>query len=178
MRTFMKILFMMAAILLLSNPVAMAATTPVNATCAVSVTVDGALEWAGNFTAAALATMTTQAAAPESSETATLYTNGNVILTAVNTTAAQLSCATDELVTEYKLATDGNGTAATGNATDVTTWTDYTTFLTGGGLALTHVADDGNVLVTLEVKAEHPAAEMADAGSYTATATIIATWNP
>ncbi len=180
MRRFTKILFMMMVILLLSSSAAIAATTPVDATWAVSVVVSGALEWDDDFGdggTTSLTAMSTQAAAPEGSETAILYTNGAVTLTADNDTDSQLSCATDQLVTKYKLATDGNAVAASGNATDVTTWTDYTTFLTGGGLVLTHVADDGNILVTLEVQATHPAAEMADAGTYTCTQTITATWN-
>jgi len=45
---------------------------------------------------------------------------------------AQLSSATDALVTEYQLTDDGDGTSSTGMVTDVTTWTDYTTFLTLG----------------------------------------------
>ena len=160
----------------------LAATDPDAATCAITVTVDGLLEWEGNFTAIAAADMsahiTNQNSVVTGSSTQTLFTNGDVILTADNDADSELDTDsdTDQLVTEYSLSYDGNGSAATGGS--AVAYTEYDTFLTGGGSACTHVSTDGAVEVTLGVRASNDTHNVADAGDYTATQTITATWNP
>jgi len=146
------------------------------ATCGITVTVDAIVEWdAAAFTAIGLANITAQGDQPTGTSSLVLYTNGDVDLTADNDTDAQLSSATDALVTEYQLTDDGDGTSGTGMVTDVTTWTDYTTFLSPA-VTVTHVSTDGAVNITLGVRASNPAGEVADTGAYSATQTLTATW--
>jgi hypothetical protein len=168
-------------ILCLGGPLS-AATDPDPATCAITVTVDGLLEWEDNFPAITAADMsahiTNQNSVVTGSSTQTLFTNGDVILTADNTAASELDTDsdTDQLVTEYRLEYNGNGVAATGGST--VDYTEYDDFLTGGGSACTHVSTDGAVEVTLKVRASNDTHNVADAGDYTATQTITATWDP
>jgi hypothetical protein len=135
------------------------------------------MEWAGNFSTIALAAITAQSSTPTGSQTATLYTNGNVTITADTSTAAQLKLGTDPnqtLVTSYMLTDGGDGAATTGG-TDQVAYTDYTTFLSSG-YAITHVAGDGNDVITLNARAANYTGEVADAGAYSATQTLTATW--
>jgi hypothetical protein len=171
------IILTVAAILSLTVIVALAVPLPDDATAAVTVTVATIGEWVGNFSTIALADITAQNSAPTGSQTATLYTNGDLDITADNTTAAQLvktGDPTQTLTTSYMLTDDGDGIAATGG-TDETEYTEYDTFLSGG-YAITHVPGDGVVEITLNAKAENPSGEVADAGDYTATQTLTATW--
>jgi hypothetical protein len=158
--------------------VALAAPPPSNATAAVTVTVDVIGEWAGNFSTIALSTITAQGSTPTGSQTATLYTNGNVSITANNSgTTAQLKKITDPnqtLVTSYMLTDDGDGTTTTGG-TNQTIYTGYATFLSSA-YAITHVAGDGEDVITLHAKAANYTGEVADAGAYSATQTLTATW--
>lgn len=143
------------------------------------------MEWAGNFTDIAIAEhITEQDDQVEGTGTATLYTNGDVTLSADNTTDpnnAQLTDGTDFLVTEYKLSTDGDGTNNTGAtaaaiaASGSDAWTNYTAFLSTA-LAVTHVSQDGAAVATLSVRASNDTGNVADSGSYTATQTITASW--
>jgi hypothetical protein len=174
--------FVLMTILCLGGPL-FADTTADPATCAITVTVDGLLEWEGNFTAIAAADMsahiTNQNSVVTGSSTQTLFTNGNVILTADNTVASELDTGsdTDQLVTEYSLAYDGDGAAATGGS--AVAYTLYDNFLKAGAHShCTHVSTDGAVEVTLGVRASNDTHNVADAGDYTATQTLTATWNP
>jgi len=177
--------------------------SPDTADCAITITVDTIIEWEGadeadHFPNISLdsqsdeAPITKRADAPEGSSDYTLWTNCNVVLTADTSTTAQLTdtdgAATDVLITKYKISTDGDGDATAGitktGATDsdisssgASTWTLYSSFLSPTGLAITHAAGDGGVEVTLEVQATNEADEVADAGAYTATQTITATWD-
>jgi len=161
-----------------------------DATCDISVTVNEIMEWEpGNFPAIDLHThadgpITTRTGAPEDTADFTLWTNGDVALSADDT--AQLTDGTDVLITKYKISTDGDGSGTTGADGDAVTashsdsWEDHDDFLDGSyaALAITHVATDGGVEITLEVQATNEADEVADAGDYTATQTITATWVP
>lgn len=175
MRTLTKVVMLAASVLLLSVDVAWTADPGDDlATCDISVTVSTMMEWAGNFANISLAAIASQADAPEGSQTQTLYANCNFEITADNSATAQLSSVTDSLVTRYKLLYDGDGTTATGG-TDIGTWTDYSTFLSGAS-AVTHVDGDGAVDITLSAQASNPAGDVADAGSYSATQTLTASW--
>jgi len=145
-----------------------------DATCSVSATVDDIMEWSGNFAAIDLGTMTARDDILTGSETTTLYTNGNVDITADNTTTAELSEAGgDTLYTEYQLSYDGDGVSATGGS--AVSYTVYSSFLSSASVA-THYDEDGAVVVTLGVRATNPAGTLADAGSYSATQTLTASW--
>ncbi|MFO8008726.1 MAG: hypothetical protein R6V05_13425 [Candidatus Brocadiia bacterium] len=144
------------------------------ATCSVSATVDSIMEWAGNFAAIDLGTMTAQSDVLTGSATQTLYTNGNVDVTADNTATAELSEAGgDTLYTEYGLQYDGDGVAATGGS-DVA-YVVYSSFLSTAS-TITHVDGDGAVDITLQARASNAAGTQADAGSYSATQTLTASW--
>ncbi len=145
------------------------------ATALVTVTVDEIIEWAAaSFDTIAIANITNQGDTPSASESLVLYTNCDLDITADNTATAQLTKTTDTLVTEYKLEYDGDGGTATGGAT--VNWTEYDTFLSGAGSAVTHVTLDGAVNVTLSARASNAAGTLADAGDYTATQTLTATF--
>ncbi len=145
------------------------------ATCAVTATVDTIMEWSGNFsTGIALGTMSAQGDTLTGSDTNVLYTNGNVDITAINTTAAELSeSGGDTLYTEYQLSYDGNGTTATGGS--AVSYAVYSSFLSSASV-VTHYDEDGAVTVTLGARATNASGTLADQGSYTATATLTATW--
>ena len=133
------------------------------------------MEWGGNFTDINLGNITAQDSVVESSGTCTLYTDGNVDISADNTTTAELSEAGgDTLVTNYKLTDDGNGTTSTGG-TDQTEYTEYNSFLSAT-YVVTHVAGDGAVIMTLHCKASNDSGNVANAGSYSATQTLTASW--
>ncbi len=170
-----RIVFTAALILLLNVNVVLAPDPGDQpATCSISVTVNTMMEWAGNFSDISLTAIADQADAPEGSQTQTLYANCDLEISADNTSAARLSSATDTLTTKYKLAYDGDGLTTTGG-TGVTSWTDYNTFLSTPS-AVTHVDTDGAVQITLYVQATSPAGEVPDAGAYTATQTLTASW--
>jgi len=177
----MKVLtvVLLMVVLSLGANLAMADPVPdhVHATALVTVTVDEIIEWAAaNFTEIHLLTITEQADAPEASQPLVLYTNCHLTITADITTEpnnAQLKKTTDSLVTEYKLEYDGDGDPDTGG-TNVG-WTDWTTFLSGGS-AVAHVSLDGAVEVTLFARARNATGTLADAGDYTATQTLTATF--
>jgi hypothetical protein len=157
--------------------VALAAPSPDDATALVTVTVDLIGEWAKDFNTIALATITAQGSTPTGNGTARLYTNGDVDITADNSTVAQLKLGTDPnqtLVTSYMLTDDGDGATTTGG-TDEVTYTGYATFLSSA-YVITHVAGDGDVEITLNARAANSPGEVADAGDYTATQTLTATW--
>ncbi len=160
---------------------ALAAPPDDTATADISVTVDSIMEWAGNFTAIVLANMTSQAATPSDNETQTIYANCNFDISADNTIASELNSATDTLVTRYLLADDGDGSIATGatpgdkTASDISTWTDYDSFLSTP-LVITHVDADGAVQITLSVQASNLPGNVADSGAYSAQQTLTASW--
>ncbi len=148
------------------------------ATCSISVTVTQIMEWADNFAAISLTTISAQADAPEDNKTQTIYTNCDFEIGADTSIAAQLSLESpaDTLVTKYKLSYDGDGVTATGGS-DISTWTDYSAFLpVAGESAVTHFNGDGAVQVTLYVQATNPSGEVANAGDYTAIQTLTASW--
>ncbi|MHC4125676.1 MAG: hypothetical protein ACYSRR_04385 [Planctomycetota bacterium] len=148
------------------------------ADCDISVTVNQIIEWEGtDFPAINLTQIDNKTDTPSGSAAYTLWVNCNVSLTANNTASgpAELSSATsDVLKTEYYIDYDGDGAASTGG-TD-TTYAEYDTFISGGS-AVTHVDNDGSVEVTLYARASTAEADEApDAGAYTATQTLTASW--
>jgi hypothetical protein len=99
---------------------------------------------------------------------------GDVELTADNTASARLSGPGGEvLVTEYKLTFDGDGTTATGRAT--VDYAPHDSFLSGG-VVVSHLIADDRVKVTLHARASMPPGDVPDAGDYSATQTLTASW--
>jgi len=172
-----RIVLLIGLVLLIDANIALAVPPNDDATANITVTVADIMEWSGDFATIALPDITTQTSAPTASQTTTLYTNGNVDITADNTTAAQLALGTDPnqtLVTSYMLTDDGDGTNTTGG-TDQASYTLYSSFLSPA-YTITHVAGDGADVITLYAKAENPSGEVADAGSYSAIQTLTAAW--
>ncbi|KKK55686.1 hypothetical protein LCGC14_3072070 [marine sediment metagenome] len=179
-----KLLLLLLAVLCLTPNLAFGAEPDSLATCAISVTVDPIMEWAGNFAGIALVpAITSQSQTPEGSQIQTIYTNCNFTIDSDQTTTAQLSIGApaDTLVTKYKLAEDGDGVSTTGataaeeTASGIATWTDYDSFL-ATVLPITHVDGDGAVDVTLSVQASCAGGEVPNQGNYTATQTLTAVW--
>ena len=182
MKTSAKRVALLMGLVLLLNANLVGTPTDVQATANVTVTVDNIMEWAGDFTDITIAThITAKSSAPVGSGTATLYTNGDVHITADITTAAQLKLGSDPnqiLLTSYKLTDDGDGTNTTGG-TDQGSYTLHGSFLLSSPYAITHVAGDGADIITLWAQAENPSGEVADAGDYSAIQTLTASWgNP
>jgi len=136
------------------------------------------LHWEGfaNFGPIALENIGNRNQVREGSSSLSLTLNGNATISADNTAAAQLTHATsgDTLVTEYKLTFDGDGDPNTGGET--VDWTPYNDFLTTPS-DVTYFTGDEDVEVTLHVRASNAAGTLADAGTYTATQTLTASWD-
>jgi len=133
------------------------------------------MKWDSGFDPIALSNITSQNQVSEGSSSATLLLNGDVEISADNSSAAQLSSGGDTLVTQYKLQFDGNGSTATGG-TD-TNYQTYDEFL-NPAVQVTYVTDpnDNDVVVTLHVRASNYSNDLADAGEYTATQTLTVHW--
>lgn len=129
--------------------------------------------WDSNFGPIALPGIASKNQISEGSSSANLSINGDVEISADNSTAARLSSASDTLVTEYKLTFDGDGSSTTGGTG--TNYETYDSFLTNAA-PVTHLTGDDDVEVTLHVKASNYANGLADAGTYTATQTLIVHW--
>jgi len=182
MKNLAKVLLLAGLWLCLTSNLVLADPANADATCNVSVTVDGIMEWQSDFNDIALTTITAQGDTPEDSDSIRLYTNGNVSITAQNGVAARLDHDTtdDTLVTKYKIAFDaaaGPDTYGTPGAKGATYQT-YDQFLNGTAATVTHSTDDGSIVVTLYVQASNDPFELADAGDYSALQTLTAAWVP
>ncbi len=131
--------------------------------------------WDSNFAPISLLSIDSQDRVREGSATVTLHTTGNAQISADNTASgpAELSCATDTLVTEYKLSFDGNGSSATGGSN--TSYETYDSFLSTQS-SITYVTDDNDVQVTLYVRASNRTDDVADSDTYNATQTLTVSW--
>ena len=131
------------------------------------------MKWYSSFEAINLPAITGKNQTSEGSSTAILSLNDNAEITADISEAAQLSCGADNLVTEYKLVFDGDGSDATGGAG--TNYETYDTFLTTAA-QINYVLYDDEVEVTLHVRAGSYSSDIPDAGTYTATQTLTVHW--
>jgi len=144
------------------------------ASCDINCHVGQIMEWgSSSFGPIDLAHITAMTDEPENAATVTLYTNGDVDISADVTDAAQLSNGSETLVTEYKISDDG-GSGKTGGLS-VTNWTGHTDFLSSSQ-EITHESGDGNVDITLEARARIGASDAPDMGDYSATQTLTAAW--
>ncbi len=138
------------------------------------------MEWSTSFSKISLSNLTATGQSVTGNSSATLITTGDVVITADNTyNAAQLQNTTgssdDTLITKYKLTFDGDGVSDTGGTDDID-YIAWDSFLTPTGKEITHVLNDDEVVITLGVEASTPADEAPDAGNYTATQTLTASW--
>jgi hypothetical protein len=129
--------------------------------------------WESDFESITIPNITTRDAEGEGEGEATLFTSGDVEISADNTTTAQLSLGIATLRTEYKLRFDGNGTTKTGGPQ--VNFTNYDTFLSTPA-TVTHVPGDDDVTVKLIVLAKNYNEQVANAGTYTATQTLTVHW--
>ena len=130
--------------------------------------------WESNFGPIVLAGISQRDQTPEGSSTARLILTGDVSLSADNSDTARLAGpGGDYLITEYALQFDGDGQSATGRP-DVG-YTSYDSFISTE-VTVTQVGVDSDVEVTLKVRASMNAADVANAGTYTATQTLTASW--
>ena len=148
-----------------------------DATCSISVTVAEIMEWSSNFPPIVVPEeITSQATVVTDDSTLTLYTNGDVDITAdiISLLPRLTGPDSDTLVTEYALSYDGNG-STTGTGGTAVPFTNFDAFLSGGS-HVTHVPGDGAVNVTLSVQASNAVGTLANAGLYNATQTLTAAW--
>lgn len=134
--------------------------------------------WSSNFDQISLPNITGRAQATEGSATVTLHTTGDAEIYADNTAngSAELSCATDTLITEYKLTFDGDGGASGATGATATLYETYDSFLSTPAL-IKYVADDNDVDVTLWIRASsRNDGGVADSGEYSATQTLTISW--
>jgi len=176
-----RVVLLMGLVLLLDANLVWAA--PGNTPARADVTIDVAqiMEWLADFSAIDLDDITTQTSTSTGSGTATLYTNGDVSITANNTAAAQLKLGTDPnqtLVTSYKLTDDGGSDDAGGTGgTDEGSYTVHSLFLKdSAAYAIIHAAGDGAVVIELHVEAKNEDGDVADVGPYSAIQTLTAAW--
>ncbi len=166
-----------AALLVMASAGTLSAQPPsTTATCAISASVSEIMEWDGSFPAINLASITTQSQLVMGTAATTLYTNGNVNITADNTVNSRLtSSGGAALVTQYSLSYSGDGVIATGGST--VPYATYDVFLSTPSL-ITHVTGSGAVVLTLGVQASNQPGNVGEATSYTATQTLTASWVP
>jgi len=129
--------------------------------------------WDSDFGPIVLPNITSKSLPSEGNSSARLVIDEDVEISANNLAVAQLSNASDTLITEYKLTFDGDGSSKTGASS--TNYETYDSFLTTPKV-VTHILGDDDVQVTLHVKASNYANDLADAGTYTATQTLTAQW--
>lgn len=134
----------------------------------------GDASWQSDFDPITLPDITSMDAVEQDSDQITLNLTEDVEMSADNSTTARLDGPVgDWLRTRYQLTFDGDGVTASG-ASD-TNWNLYDQFL-NPSVTITHVPGDDIVLVRLRVLAANRNDEVSNAGLYTATQTLTATW--
>ncbi len=162
-------------VLSLAPDLLLAKPASVSATCNITCTVADIVEWSEtSFPAIDLADLTAKNSQVSGSASLTLYTNGDVKITADNSDAAQLSKdVLHKLITEYKLQYDASGLRQTGGST--VAWSDYDSFLSKGS-TVKHICGDGAVEVILSVRASRESRRAGDSGEYSAAQTLTVCW--
>ena len=190
MNSMTKLLLLSAiciAVIAFTVELALADPAADEATCAITCSVNGIMEWdtAAFATGIALGPVTGPAAYSDSdTDVIILYTNGSVDITADIDTDALLTNTTggatfDTLTTNYGITFDYTeaGTHTYGEAgANGGEWQLYSAFLTPAAATVTHYNGDGDIEVTLSCQVSVAADEVPDKGDYTATQTLTATW--
>ncbi|MBM4019044.1 MAG: hypothetical protein FJ288_12070 [Planctomycetes bacterium] len=153
--------------------------------CIVSITgtVDPFAEWsaaapaiaAGEFTGSVDGTTISQVGEVlEATKGLTLYANANVTVTAAGTANSGIATnGTETLTTKYKIT----GDVTVPDAAWKTAGSGVGQFFNAGNsYSVTHVAGDGSYAIDLSVRLEAPADRSPDAGDYTCSITLTATW--
>jgi hypothetical protein len=144
------------------------------ATCKISCTVAGVAEWSEtHFSDIDLGELAADNKQVTGETALILYTNGDVIITADNSNAAELSFGSHTLMTKYKLKYNGLGIKQTGN--NSTIWYPFDTFLKEGTDIL-HTPTEGAVEVILSVEASVKEITPQNSGQYNAVQTLTACW--
>ncbi len=167
-----------------STKLALADPLADDATCAITCTVNGIMEWdtATFTTGIALGPVTGRAVYTDSgTDMIILYTNGSVDITADSgdNDALLVTGTSDTLTTKYGITFDytsaGTNTYGVAGA-DGGEWQLHNEFLTPVAAAVTHYNGDGDIQVTLSCQVSTTVDEVPDKGAYTATQTLTATW--
>ena len=168
------IVVLTACILSAAPGLVLAVPPPADAACRISCNVAKIVEWSEPyFPDIALGELTTQNKQATNKVMLTLYTNGDVTITANNKNTAELSFNTNTLLTEYKLEYDGSGLSQSGGRK--TDWCQSGSFLKKGS-HITHIPGDGGVVVTLSVRASVEKIHSENSGRYTAFQILTACW--
>ena len=147
---------------------------PASATCKISCTVANIVEWSeSSFPGIDLGSLTVKNKQAIGETTLTLYTNGDVTITADNSNTTELSFGPHTLLTKYKLRYDGSGVKQTGGRP--TTWCSFDTFLKES-TDIVHIPTDGAVEIILSVKASIENIYRENSGQYNAIQTLTACW--
>lgn len=152
----------------------LAVPPPAVATCKISCTVANIVEWSETqFPDVDMGELTANNKQATGETVLTLYTNGDVTISADNSNTAELSFGTHALMTKYKLRYDGSGAKQTGGKP--TAWHPFDTFLNKGA-DIIHIPTDGAVEVILSIKASVKKIHPQNSGQYTAIQTLTACW--
>ncbi|MCE5341092.1 MAG: hypothetical protein LLF92_08195 [Planctomycetaceae bacterium] len=141
---------------------------PASATCRITCRVAEVIEWSeASFQDIDLGELSPKRTEAAGQSVLTLYTNGDVIITADNSETAKLSNGRYQIRTQYQLQC-GSGTVST-------QWCAYDTFLKEA-VEIIHRQTDGAVVVILSVKAQTNDFRPGSGGEYAAVQTLTACW--
>ena len=170
----LSIILLTVCILASSQVSVIAVPPPTSVACKISCTVANVAEWSETqFPDIDMGEITANNKQVAGETALTLYTNGDVAITADNSDVAELSFGPHILLTEYKLRCDGSGIKQTGSK--LTAWRSFDTFLKEG-TDIVHIPTDGAVEVTLSVRASIKKIGPEDSGQYNAVQTLTAYW--
>lgn len=170
----MLIIWLVVCALLNLPSLASAIPPPASAACRISCTVANIIEWSEpSFPEINLGSLTDKKKQASGETVLTLYTNGDVVITADNSEAAELSFGSYTLLTKYKLKYGGSGLTQTGGRP--TEWCSFDTFIVEG-TDIAHVPTSGAVEVILSVRAAIEKISPENTGQYKATQTLTVCW--
>jgi hypothetical protein len=150
------------------------APRPASATCKITCTVAGIVEWSETyFSDINLGELTADNKQAFGQAALVLYTNGDVTITADNSNTAELSFDSHVLITKYKLKYNRLGIKQTDN--NATIWYPFDTFLKEG-TDIAHTSTDGAIEVILSVGALVNEINPQNSGQYIAVQTLTACW--
>lgn len=170
----MSIILLVVYVLLRMPGLVSAVPPPASAICKISCTVANIVEWSEiSFPGIDLGSLTAKNKQAIGETALTLYTNGDVTITADNSNTAELSFGPHTLLTKYKLKYDGSGIEQTGGSP--TAWRPFDTFLKEG-TDIVHIPTDGAVEVILSVRTSIENICPENSGQYNAIQTLTACW--
>ena len=152
----------------------LAVPPPTSAACKISCTVASIAEWSETqFPDIDLGELTANNRQATGETVLTLYTNGDVTITADNSNTAELSFGTHVLMTKYKLRYNILGIKQTDGKSIA--WYPFDTFLKES-TDIVHTTTDGAVEVILSVEVSVKEIHPQNSGQYTAVQTLTACW--